>query len=117
LLYAHSTTRSSIKHLKEIRELKRKKTDAELELDSIDADLKGMNNLPQDDENLEKLLVLISECKDVVAKLDLPNIPIDSLDDAARTRYKKKIGDISEYDVLDTVRSYSPTVADAWHQV
>lgn len=115
ILYVRSHTRSSVFHLESIKRWRKEKINAETQLDQLKAKLGKNKKPPEIDEKLEQLLVMISQCQDVIAKLEEESIPIEALDEAAQRRYKKDPSNINEYDVLDMVRTYHPSLADAWH--
>jgi GTPase SAR1 family protein len=117
ILYTRSYTRSSVMHLEDIKRWRKQQIEAEISRDFLEQKMSDSKKLPEVDEDLERLLILISQCRDVIAKLDLEKIPVEALDEAARRRYKKDSININDYDVMDAVRTYQPSLADSWHRL
>lgn len=117
LLYASPNVRSSIKYIKKISEWKQAKLIAEMKLDSIETKFEMNTGDYGRDQEVEELLLGISQCREVIEALDCTTIPIENLDEAARARYKKKSRDINDHDVLEAINSLCPPLAERWKTI
>lgn len=115
LLYTRTWTRSSIMHMEDIKRWRKQKIETQTSLDGVQESMNSQPKPPEVGEEMDRKLLLISQCKDVIAKLDRETMPIEALDEAARKRYRKDSVNINDYDVVDAVRTYQPTLADSWH--
>ncbi|KAH6714309.1 hypothetical protein BKA61DRAFT_607535 [Leptodontidium sp. MPI-SDFR-AT-0119] len=117
VLYFRSWTRSSVMHMDDIKKWRREKIETQTSLDGVQEILNSAQKPLDLNEETDLKLVLISQCRDVISKLDLDTIPIEALDEGTRRRYKKDALNINEYDVIDAVQTYQPSLAESWYHL
>jgi hypothetical protein len=117
VLFARSYARSSVLHAADISRWREDIRQHQLNLAAYEGnDASDVEAVP--DSELDRLVLWISQCEDVIAKLAPATVPLETgFDEAARARYKKGPNLISDYDVINTVRTYYSELAAVLERV